>query len=477
MARYECEVCGTIFDEEKEGMRWEDLPADWGCPVCESDKSYFHCLDGDQEGEGPGVSETQVDGGADKDHGESYLAEWRRHSDELEPHMDDIHRIAITGESLIEPMRTRESVISWGDILIKGAQLARIPLDKDAQVSARTVIGPGAKHPLVLETPIFITHMSFGALSREVKLALAKGSAAVRTAMCSGEGGILEESLQSAYRYIFEYVPNLYSVTDENLARVDAIEMKFGQSTKPGMGGHQPGAKVTEEIARIRGFSLGEDIIGPSNFPDIRTREDLKRKVSWLRDKSGGKPIGIKIAAGDIEEDLEVAIHAEPDFITIDGRPGATGASPKFVKAATSIPTMFALYRARRFLDEKGATGISLIITGGLRISSDFAKALALGADAVAIGTAALIACGCQQYRSCNTGKCPVGVTTQDPELRSRLNVELSAKRLENFLRVTTEELEEFSRLTGNDDVHKLGIRDLCTMNSEISDHTDIKHI
>lgn len=199
--------------------------------------------------------------------------------------------------------------------------------------------------------------------------------------------------------------------------------------------------------------------------------------MDWLREKTDGKPIGIKIAAGHVQDDLEIATYAGPDFITIDGRPGATGASPKFVKQATSVPAVFALYRARKYLDKKGIKDISLIITGGLRVSSDFAKALALGADAVAIGTAALLACACQQYRLCDTGKCPVGVTTHDPELRGRLKVEFSAKKLENFLRVSTEELRDFARLTGNDDVHKLSTKDLCTTNSEISNHTEIEHV
>jgi glutamate synthase domain-containing protein 2 len=231
---------------------------------------------------------------------------------------------------------------------------------------------------------------------------------------------------------------------------------------------------VTKEIAEIRGYPEGTDIVSPAHFADITTKEELKKKVAWLREKSGGKPIGVKIAAGNIESDLEVAVYAQPDFITIDGRPGGTAASPKFV---TSVPTVFALYRARKFLDERGIKDISLVITGGLRISSDFAKALALGADAVAIGTAALMACACQQYRLCDTGTCPVGVTTHDPVLRSRLNVEISAKRLENFLRVSTDELKDFARLTGNDDVHKLSLTDLCTANSEISGHTEIKHV
>jgi glutamate synthase domain-containing protein 2 len=153
-----------------------------------------------------------------------------------------------------------------------------------------------------------------------------------------------------------------------------------------------------------------------------------------------------------------------------------TAAAPKFVKDATSVPTVFALARARAHLDRRGTKDVSLTITGGMRVSPDFAKALALGADAVAIGTAALIACGCQQYRICHTGRCPVGIATQDPELRSRLDIELSARRLENFLRVSTEELRDFARLTGHDDVHKLSVNDLCSANTEISGYTKIEH-
>jgi glutamate synthase domain-containing protein 2 len=258
---------------------------------------------------------------------------------------------------------------------------------------------------------------------------------------------------------------------------VDAIEIKIGQSVKPGMGGHLPANKVTKEIAQIRGFPEGVDIISPAHFEDIRNKDELKTKVEWLREASGGKPIGIKLAAGHVEADLEVALYAEPDFVTLDGRPGATGAASKFVKSAASVPTIFALFRSRKYLDEKGADGVSLLITGGLRISPDFAKAMALGADGVAIGTAALMAAGCQQYRICHTGNCPVGVTTQDPKLRARLDVEKSARRLENFLRVSTEELKNFARMTGNNDIHGLAISDLCTTNSEISNHTDVEHV
>jgi len=469
MAVYECSVCGHRYDEDKEGVRWDDLADDWVCPVCESKKSYFEPIATE-----PSVPLVPVSSG---DTLESYLSEWARGTDSFEEYMADIHHIAVSGESIIEPMRSRKPVISWDDLLIKGAQIAKIPLNKDVPVKTQTVIGPNAKKPLVIETPLYVSHMSFGALSREAKIALARGSAAAHTATCSGEGGILKEAKEFAHKYIFEYVPNLYSITDDNLKNADAIEIKMGQSAKPGMGGHLPGKKVTREISEIRGFPEGQDIISPAHFKDILTKNDLKEKVAWLREKSDGRPIGVKIAAGNIEADLECVIYAQPDFVTIDGRAGATGASPKFVKQSTSIPTIYSLYRARKFLDKAKCDGISLLITGGFRISSDFVKALMLGADAVALGTSALIALGCQQYRICNTGKCPVGITTQDPELRARFNIDHSSERLANFLKVSTEELKDFARLTGNDDIHKLSVSDLCTTNSELSNHTDIEHV
>ncbi len=474
--KYECTVCGHVYDEEVEGTPWAELPGDWGCPVCAADCSLFEELTdaadtrASTEGAKPAVSEPADDL-------ESYLAQWKKGSDDTEPDLAAIQHAAITGEAVIEPMRTRKPVPGWDEILFCGAQLARLPLNEDEPVNTRTVIGPNAAHPLVIDTPVYVSHMSFGALSREVKIALATGSAAVGAAMCSGEGGIIPESLAASHRYIFEYVPNRYSVSEENLRAVDAIEIKIGQSAKPGLGGHLPGLKVTEEIAAIRSFPVGEDIISPAHFPDIRNAGELAAKVDWLREVSGGKPIGIKIAAGHIEADLEVALAAGPDFVTVDGRAGATGAAPKNVKDSTAIPTVYALTRARRFLDDNGATNVSLVITGGLRNAGDFAKALALGADAIAIATAALIAAGCQQYRVCHTGRCPVGITTQDPELRARLHIEHSAARVANYLRVVTHELQDFARLTGRNDVHQLSTDDLRTTSTEIRTYTPIAHV
>ena len=383
--------------------------------------------------------------------------------------------MAVSGKSRIEAMGTQLPVTGWENILILGAQLDPQPLPEHAEVSLQTVIGKSAAKPMTLNLPVYVSHMSFGALSKEAKIALAKGSAMAGTAECSGEGGILPEERAAAYRYIFEYVPNRYSVTDENLRSADAIEIKIGQGTKPGMGGHLPGSKVTPEIAAVRGKPVGQDIISPSVFPGIRTADDLHRLVDELRTRSEGRPIGIKIAAGHIEEDLAVCVSARPDFITIDGRGGATGASPAFLRDSSSVPTIYALSRARRYLDSVGAR-IDLVITGGLRISSDFAKALAMGADAIAIASAAMAAAACQQYRLCQSGMCPVGMATQDPELRKRFDIEASAKRLANYLNCTAAELETFGRITGHSDIHELSLRDLCTTDREISEYTDIRH-
>ena len=469
LSLYECGLCQEKYDESKEKTLWKDIPEDWVCPLCGSPKNVFSVIKSTPVPKEEASKSAQIE--------KEYLSEWRRSSDDIETQMNHIHKISIEGRSVIEPMRARKLAFPWSDILIKGAQLFKLPLNKSQPVKTTTTIGPNAKMPLVIDIPVIITHMSFGALSREAKLSLAKGSAAVGTAMSSGEGGILPESLKASSKYIFEYVPNKYSATDENMKLADAIDIKIGQAAKPGMGGHLPAHKVTKEIASIRGFHEGQDIISPSRFPDIQNKEDLKATVEMLRKKSGGKPIGIKMAAGHLEKDIDIALFAGIDFITIDGRAGGTAAAAKVVKDAASIPTIFALARARKILDDKGAKGVSLIITGGLRLSSDFAKALAMGADAIAVGSAAMMAVGCQQYRICDSGKCPLGIATQDPALRARLDVEKSAARVANYLKVSTDELKDFARLSGNNDVHNLSLDDLCTTNSEISNKTDIQHV
>ena len=474
---FKCSVCGYVYDEEAEGKPFSELTE---CPMCKQPAEKFEPVLPDGADQAAGVTEAAVDGNAPAEmvSGEGvdlhYPKETRK-TDSNYRYMKEIHEMAVTGRSAIEAMGTQMKMPGWDDILVLGAQLNPPPLEEHADVSLQTVIGKHAKKPMVLDMPVYISHMSFGALSRETKIALAKGSAMAGTAMCSGEGGILPEEKAAAHKYIFEYVPNLYSVTTENLTTSDAIEIKIGQGTKPGMGGHLPGSKVTPEIAAIRNKPLGEDVISPSKFPGIDTKEDLRTLVKNLRDCSGGRPIGIKIAAGKIEKDLAYCVYAEPDFITIDGRGGATGASPAIIRDSTSVPTIYALYRARKYLDSVQAD-IDLVITGGLRVSSDFAKAVAMGADAVAIASAAMVAAACQQYRICGTGMCPVGVATQDPELRKRLHEEAAAKRVANFLNCSAQELRTFARITGHENIHDLSVEDLCTISREISEYTNIAH-
>lgn len=460
--KYKCSICGHIHDEKNEDLPLEDLSK---CPICGQPISKFEEI--------KEIKEKQINDR--KNNNLSYPQEFAR-TDSSIRHMDTIHQISVSGKPIIASMGTKYKMPNWDDVLVMGCQLNPQPLEEDEHVNTSTIIGKNAEKPMVIDIPVYISHMSFGALSRETKIALSKGSSMAKTAMCSGEGGILPEEMESAYKYIFEYVPNKYSLTEDNLKNSDAIEIKIGQGTKPGMGGHLPGDKVTEEIAKIRDKPLGEDIISPSTFPEINSKEDLKNLVDDLRKRSKGRPIGIKIAAGRIEDDLEYISFAKPDFITIDGRGGATGASPLLVRDGTSVPTIYALHRARKYLDEKGID-VDLVITGGLRVSSDFAKALAMGADAIAVATAPLISAACQQYRICGTGECPMGIATQNEDLRSRFKIEEGSLRVANYFNATKEELKSFGRITAHDDIHDLNITDLGTINREISDYTNIKHL
>ncbi len=472
MARYRCTVCGEIYDEEDEGVRFEDLPDDWVCPLCHSPKSAFVLMDEESTQNRADEPESEPAPSVVPEGSIDVPQNLKRFDGGV---MDDIHAMALTGKSVDSAMDTTVPVPNFDDILFLGAQLATSPKDADSDVNIRTVIGKKAERPMDLEMPVYISHMSFGALSGRAKIALSKGSAMAGTAMCSGEGGALWDEMVAAHRYIFEYIPNQYSFNDMTLEHCSAIEIKIGQGTKPGMGGHLPSEKVTEIIATMRGKRRGEDILSPSKFPGLDTPEDLKAMVDMLRSRSGGLPIGVKIAAGHIEEDLEFISHSGCDFITIDGRGGATGSSPKFLKDSSSVPTVYALSRARRYMDEHGMDQ-ELVITGGFRTSGDCIKALAMGADAVAISSAALMALGCQRYRICNTGMCPMGIATQDPELESRLDVEAGSIRVGNYLNALANEIRSFLRVSGHSDLEELSLDDLCTVSSEIAENTGIRH-
>ncbi len=405
-----------------------------------------------------------------------YLAEWTRNKDEFDPKFARLQNLAKGGKSEISAMRTLKTFPDFETILFRGAQLHKMPLNGDEKVNTKTIIGPNAKKPLVIDIPFYVSHMSFGALSKEAKIALAKGSSKVKTVMCSGEGGMLPEEQANAYKYIYEVGTASFNHKVDAIKKADAIEIKIGQAAKPGIGGHLPKEKITPEIAKIRGIKQGEDFISPGRHFDINSKEDLKAEVDELRKVTGGKPIGVKFSAGNIEKDIEVALYSKPDFITIDCRGGATGAALTYIKDNVCVPPIFAIRRARQYLD-KQKSKVTLCVTGGFRDSTDIAKALALGADVIALATASLIAIGCQQYKICHTGKCPVGITTQDPELRKRFVIDKSVERFVNFYEATKNELESFARINGLNDVHKLSLEDIYTLSNEVSLNTDIEHV
>ena len=387
-----------------------------------------------------------------------------------------IQKLAQSGKSENSAMRTLRTFPGFETLVFKGAQLHKMPLNEDVQVNTKTIIGKTARQPLELEMPFYVSHMSFGALSREAKIALAKGSSLVGTAMCSGEGGLLPAERAASAKYIYELGTAAFSHLDSAIEQADAVEIKVGQGVKPGLGGHLPGHKVTAEIAKIRGLKPGEPSVSPGRLSGVNSLKDLQRMTAHIKEVTGGKPVGIKLAAGHIEEDLKFALQVNPDFITIDCRGGATGSSPKFLKDNVGIPPIFVIRRARKYLD-KVKSKVTLCVTGGFRDSSDIAKALALGADAVALATASLISIGCIQAKVCHTGTCPAGIATQSEELRALFDEEKALRQFNNFYTASNNELKIFARTNGVDDVHKLDVSDLVTDSKVVAAFTDIEHV
>ena len=364
---------------------------------------------------------------------------------------------------------------SFDDLVFVPAQLFKRPVDYfREEISSRTIIGKNSKKPIILETPIVIGAMSFGALSKEAKIALAKASTLAGTMENTGEGGMLPEEREFSKRLIIQYSTARFGITEEVLKKADAIEIKIGQGAKPGQGGLLPKEKITEEIARIRNISRDKDIHSPAYHLDIKNIDDLKKKVNWLRNLTGGVPIIIKLAAGDVESDVEMAVKANPDVIAIDGMEGGTGAAPQVILDEVGTPTLIALAKARKTLDRIGAKQ-ELWIGGGLNNGGDFAKALALGADAVFCATSLLVAMGCIYCRLCYLGKCPKGIATQEENLRKNLNIEEASQKIANFIKNSTEEIKMIAGSCGENDIHKLNKGHLRALNSEIAKITEIK--
>lgn len=370
----------------------------------------------------------------------------------------------------------RDTLPKWEEIQFLPAQLATRPLLDHDSVSTKVTIGLKAKKPLVLDIPIFVSDMSFGALSREAKIALSKGAELAGTGIASGEGGMLPEEQKNNSRYFYELASGKFGFSWDKVKKAQAFHFKGGQGAKTGTGGHLPGDKVTKEIAEVRGLKEGQPAISPAAFPDLITASDFKTFANEVREKTGGIPIGFKIAASHIENDIDFALEVGVDYIILDGRGGGTGAAPVILRNNINVPTIPALARARRHLDKVGANDVTLIITGGLRIADDFAKAMMLGADAIAVSNSALQAIGCLGMRACHTNNCPVGIATQKESLRQRIEIELSAKRLYNFFTASNDLIKVVARACGHNDIKKFNFNDLSTLNYEIHKLTGISY-
>jgi glutamate synthase domain-containing protein 2/nitrite reductase/ring-hydroxylating ferredoxin subunit len=370
----------------------------------------------------------------------------------------------------------RTDLPTWDHIQFVTGQLARLPLLDDDPVGTEVCIGPNAEKPLWLDIPLFVSDMSFGALSEEAKTALARGAQFAGTGICSGEGGMLPEEQAENSRYFYELASARFGWSFDILKKVQAFHFKGGQGAKTGTGGHLPGHKVVGKIAQVRGLPEGTPAISPPRFPDWTSLDDYRDFAVRVREESGGIPVGFKLSAQHIEEDLDAALAIGVDYVILDGRGGGTGAAPLLFRNNISVPTIPALARARRHLDRRGRRDVTLVITGGLRDAADFSKALALGADAVAIANSAIQAIGCLGMRACHSNNCPVGIATQKPHLRARLPVDEAAHRLDRFLRATVELMQVLARACGHSHLNEFSLADLTTFDRDMADLAGIAY-
>jgi glutamate synthase domain-containing protein 2 len=403
--------------------------------------------------------------------------------------IEDIHikselgRYRIRGFGTLRP----RTWATFDDLTFVPCGLSRIPLEGYREsCSTKTVLGTRfARTPVELDIPIMVTGMSFGALSYNAKVALARGARQAGTSTTTGDGGMLPAERENSKTLIYEVLPSRYGFNVHHLLQADAIELTIGQGAKPGTGGLLLGSKVSEEIARIRDLPPGVDQRSPARHPDFLGPDDLILKIEELREATDWRvPIFVKLGASRVFDDVKLAAKAGADVVVVDGMEGGTGASPDLLQEHTGIPTLAAVCEARAALEEMGLYGqVQLIIAGGIRHGSDAAKALALGADAVYVGTAALIALNCnkplfvEDYEAigaapyachhCHTGRCPVGITTQDPELMKRLDIDAAAERVSNWFHAVTAEVQILARACGKKDVHDLEPEDLRALSLE----------
>ncbi|WP_406697521.1 FMN-binding glutamate synthase family protein [Singulisphaera sp. Ch08] len=397
----------------------------------------------------------------------------------------ELARYRIRGFGILRP----RTWATFDDLTFVPGTLTRIPLEGYREkCSTKTVLGTRfASKPLELDIPLMVTGMSYGALSRNAKTALSRGARMAGTSTTTGDGGMLDVERSESRAMIYEVLPSRYGINVQHLRQADAIELTIGQGAKPGTGGLLLGSKVSDEVARLRDLPPGVDQRSPCRHPDFLGPDDMVIKIEELREATDWRiPIFVKMGAARVFDDVRLAAKAGADVVVVDGMEGGTGASPELLQEHTGIPTLAAVCEARAALEDIGLYGkVQLVIAGGLRHGSDCAKALALGADACYLGTALLIALNCnkpiyvEDYRAigaapyachhCHTGRCPVGITTQDPELTARLEVDAASERVASFFHALTSEVQVLARACGKSDVHHLEPEDLRALTLEAS--------
>ena len=408
--------------------------------------------------------------------------------------IEDIQLKAQLGRYRMQGFSTHRKVPSFEDLVFVPCTMSRVPLEGYREkCETRTVLG--TKHganPVVLDRPITIAGMSYGALSASAKRALGRAAKRLGISTTTGDGGMCQEEREEVDLMVYQVLPSRYGFNPDHLKLAQAIEVVIGQGAKPGTGGVLLGSKVNEVIAEQRTLPVGVDQRSPVRHPDFIGPDDLQIKMEELREATDWQvPVYVKIGASRVEDDVKLAVKAGADVIVLDGLEGGTGASPEVLLDHTGVPTMSGLVEAVRALEEERALGeVQLVISGGIRNGVDAAKALALGADAVSIGTAALIALNCnaplyeEDYdklgvkpgfcHHCHTGRCPVGITTQDPELMKRLDVDEAADRVFNLITSMTMEMQMMARACGKKDVHDLEAEDMRALTLESSAITGI---
>jgi glutamate synthase domain-containing protein 2 len=380
------------------------------------------------------------------------------------------HRIRGCGATKLYP--------NFDDLLVLPSQLSRLSIDTYREdCRTQTVLGARfAKKPLVIETPIMISGLSYGALSKEAKTALAKSTRIVGTSINNGEGGLLPDERANSYKQIVQICPSRFGFSYHNIEAADALEIIAGIGAKPGLAGHLMGSKITKEIAAFRQLPEGIDLHSHPRHGDIFGADDMVLKVQEIRDVTDYEiPIFVKIAAGRVREDVKIAVKTGVDGIVVDGAEAGTGAAPVVASGHLGIPTLPAVVQAVRALEEMGVKDeVSLIVSGGIKDGADVAKALALGADAVAIGTGAMVAMGCAVCLRCHEGRCAYGIGTQDPKLRQRLDIDAAAERVANYIKGMTNEAVILAKAAGKTALSNMEREDLRSLTLEACAMTGI---